>query len=833
MQQAITVERFALAGSGPAVRQERAPWFSRWLGVAVALFSLAVGAFAAISQTSLPLWMRIAILLAVAGPVGFAASLLFCSRKTASLLPAAAGSAQQGLLQAASDAIEEPLAVLGPGGQIVHANAAFRSLAGDFIPALLGDDAKQGIAFTRAVTEARGGHSTSFQFLLGAASADFGVRRLCAAPVPSYEGHVLVRVQDEIPPPVLAGTRETLVSIAASVGLGYYEVDAEGRILFANDVFAGWLGIAKIELARGAITFRRILKDRTLAVTTSFDPFGGTTGEGSGTLIFRRSDGSEVSLLVAQRAASAGSIVAAHGIARPAITTGGSDSTFDHPMQQLFHNAPIGLAILDAAGGVRRANPAFRDLLGAAGDETVRLGDLLSEESRERFEDQLRAPGARAGAPIDISARHRSGRVLAASIAALERTDSGAEPLFVMYCLDATDQRQFQTQMTQAQKMQAVGQLAGGIAHDFNNLLTAMIGYCDLLLQRHRPGEQSFADIMQIKQNANRAAGLVRQLLAFSRQQTLKPKVLKITDVLTDLTHLLRRLVGANIALTVQHSRELGFVRVDQGYFEQVIINLVVNARDAMPEGGDIRIETKVMKQETPLARGAETIPAGEYVRIDVIDRGTGIAPENLGRIFDPFFTTKELGQGTGLGLSTVYGIVKQTGGYVLVESVLNEGSIFTILLPRHHPVEQFEREAAPLAEAPRDLTGAGTILLVEDEDPVRAFSARALRNKGYKVIEARTGIEALEVFQRGEQSIDLVVTDVMMPHMDGPSLIKRVREKRPDIRIICISGYAEESFRDKIGAWDDIRFLAKPYSLNQLAGMVKDAFGAVARQHA
>ena len=399
----------------------------------------------------------------------------------------------------------------------------------------------------------------------------------------------------------------------------------------------------------------------------------------------------------------------------------------------------------------------------------------------------------------------------------------------MLYLIDVTEQKNLEAQFAQSQKMQAVGQLAGGVAHDFNNLLTAIIGFCDLLLLRSRPGDPAFADIMQIKQNGNRAANLVRQLLAFSRQQTLQPRVLDITDVLVELSHLLRRLIGENIQLEFEHGRDLGLIKVDQGQLEQVIINLAVNARDAMTGGGTLTIRTANVTHAMPVRRGHEVMPPGDYVQIEVRDTGTGIPREHLERIFEPFFSTKEVGSGTGLGLSTVYGIVKQTGGFVHVESEARQGAAFTILLPRHQGAEVGPAVRAESAEAPaaRDLTGTGTVLLVEDEDPVRLFSARALRNKGYKVVEAKSGESALEIIVAGTEKIDLLVSDVVMPRMDGPSLIKEVRRIHPDMKVIFISGYAEDAFRKRLGDDGEIHFLPKPFSLKQLAGKVKEVMVA------
>lgn len=413
------------------------------------------------------------------------------------------------------------------------------------------------------------------------------------------------------------------------------------------------------------------------------------------------------------------------------------------------------------------------------------------------------------------------------------RPDDGAgdEPGkgLTLHFIDVTEQKNLEIQFAQSQKMQAIGQLAGGVAHDFNNLLTAMIGFCDLLLLRSPPSDPSFADIMQIKQNANRAANLVRQLLAFSRQQTLQPRVLNITDILYELRHLIERLIGEHIDLAVVHGRDLGLVKVDQGQFEQVIINLAVNARDAMPRGGTLTIRTANVHQERQLRRGHESMPAGDYVLIEITDTGVGIPKENLARIFDPFFSTKQLGSGTGLGLSTVYGIVKQTGGFVFASSTPGQGAVFQIYLPRCEPADaaQPARSDMPEVAAVKDLTGHGTIILVEDDDPVRIFGARALRNKGYKVIEARSGEAALDVIRDATQAIDLLITDVVMPHMDGPGLVREVREINPEMKVIFISGYTEDAFRQRLDSDVGIEFLPKPFSLKELAAKVRDVLAA------
>jgi two-component system cell cycle sensor histidine kinase/response regulator CckA len=433
---------------------------------------------------------------------------------------------------------------------------------------------------------------------------------------------------------------------------------------------------------------------------------------------------------------------------------------------------------------------------------------------------------------VDVRIKSNRDKTCVVFLSRLGGNDNGDGSL-MLHFIDVTEQKNLEIQFAQSQKMQAVGQLAGGVAHDFNNLLTAMIGFCDLLLMRFRPGDPSFADIMQIKQNANRAANLVRQLLAFSRQQTLQPRIIDITDVLVELSHLLRRLIGENIELKVVHGRDLGLAKVDQGQLEQVIINLAVNARDAMQGGGTLTIRTANINQASAMRRGHEIMPAGNYVLIEVSDTGIGIAKEHLARIFEPFFSTKEVGSGTGLGLSTVYGIVKQTGGFIFVDSAPGRGANFQIYLPRHQLTDAaaINTRAGDMTEVlpPKDLTGVGTVMLVEDEDPVRIFGARALRNKGYKVLEAKSGEAALELIQTADGPIDLLITDVVMPNMDGPALIREVREIHPDMKVIFISGYTEDSFRQRLDTDSDIHFLPKPFSLKQLAGKVKEVISGEA----
>lgn len=503
--------------------------------------------------------------------------------------------------------------------------------------------------------------------------------------------------------------------------------------------------------------------------------------------------------------------------------------------------SPIAILHLNRQGVIIESNRSFRAMMrdSLPTNRLVMLEECIDLQDRLRFAESfaqmLRGENP---APLSITLRPPVGDpVIVYTYLSLMEPGDGHEAVPMLHLIDQTEQKNLEHRFSHSQKMQAVGQLAGGVAHDFNNLLTAMIGFCDLLLMRHQAGDPSFADIMQIKQNANRAANLVRQLLAFSRRQTLQPKTIDLTDVLAELSNLIRRLIGENIRMDMVHGRDIGMVKADQGQLEQVIINLAVNARDAMKEGGTLSIRSSNVYVASPetLPKGLvaptedDSIAPGNYVLVEVTDTGTGMTPEIVKNIFEPFFSTKEIGSGTGLGLSTCYGIIKQTGGYIFVRTAVGEGTSFYLYFKRYDMEVNRSPTAEPQEErANSDLTGHATILLVEDETPVRIFATRALRNKGYEVLEADSGEHALEVFAGYSGTIDMIITDVMMPGINGPKMIATLQEnyasRMAGTRVVFISGYAEDAFADTYGQEDRaFHFLPKPFTLKQLASKVKD----------
>jgi two-component system cell cycle sensor histidine kinase/response regulator CckA len=486
----------------------------------------------------------------------------------------------------------------------------------------------------------------------------------------------------------------------------------------------------------------------------------------------------------------------------------------------IFRDAPVGVAFAGGDGRIVDSNPAFAKFFGVAGALNGRmLGDLIDGGDRACVTDLI-ACAAQGMAPA-ASAELRAAGIDDRSAELFASPVSGGRA--VLYLVDVSEQKALETKFAQSQKMQAVGQLAGGVAHDFNNLLTVIIGNSEFLLMRHQAGDPSFKEINEIHQNALRAATLVGQLLAFSRKQTMQPKVLAVRDVVGDLALMLRRLLREGVELKLEHGADVWPVHADEAQLSNAIINLVVNARDAMPRGGTVTIRTANEVVATPAALGTAIMPAGDYVRIDVADNGTGIPKEVIGKIFDPFFTTKPVGQGTGLGLATVYGIVKQTGGFITVDSEVDKGTTFRIYLPRYSVDANAPALAEPERPGPRDVTGQDTILLVEDEEAVRSFAARALKMRGYSVLEASGGEEALEIVKTARAPIHLLITDVVMPNMDGPTLVRNVKRLKPEMAVIFMSGYAEEAFRRNDENAADLHFLPKPFGLKQLAAKVKE----------
>jgi two-component system cell cycle sensor histidine kinase/response regulator CckA len=492
----------------------------------------------------------------------------------------------------------------------------------------------------------------------------------------------------------------------------------------------------------------------------------------------------------------------------------------------LLDSLPLGLALADTDGRFAFLNKAFRKAAGLTPTERPAWpGDLVVDEDKAAVSDAVRRFAR--GRPLsgDLAVRMRSNpeEPVAMTVAGARGLGNAAVLLSLK---DNSEEARLKREIAQATKMQAVGQLAGGVAHDFNNILTAILGTCDLMMMRHTPGDSDYDDIQQIRSNSNRAANLTRQLLAFSRQQTLRPQVLQLPDVVAEVSHLLTRLLGERITLQVKHGRGLGAVRADPGQLEQVIVNLAVNARDAMlakdPEsGGTLTLQTYALSAEDVRRMGTDILPIGDYTTLKMTDTGIGIPSHIIGKIFEPFFTTKEVGKGTGLGLSTVYGIVKQSGGFIFAESEPRKGTTFSIYLPVHRVQPGEAPVKTRVKEKPGELWGTGTVLVVEDEAMVRTVAERALVRHGYTVLVAENGEAALEILDR-EQKIDLMISDVVMPTMDGPTTAREARKRHPDLPILFISGYAEEQLRKSIDV-PNVSFLAKPFSVQQLATTVRD----------
>ncbi|MBV9261280.1 MAG: response regulator [Pseudolabrys sp.] len=629
---------------------------------------------------------------------------------------------------------------------------------------------------------------------------------------------------------------------------GFFSVDAQGEVVYLNATLAGWLDHDLAQVGSGGLKLTDIVAGEGAVLLTTLNATAGEVKTEVIDLDLKTRTGKPVPVRLFHKVAFGADGVP--GISRTLVLNRGREEgaagdpqrAAEVRFMRFFHNTPMAIATVDKTGRIARDNPRFaRAFEDALKDGERSILRVVAERDRGALEAAIRkaAEGQSDIVPVEASLVGGGERWATFFVSAVDEEDRDSEAA-IIYALETTAQRTLENRINQQQKMESVGQLAGGIAHDFNNVLSAIMMATDFLLNAHKPTDPSFSDIMQIKQNANRAAALVRQLLAFSRKQTLRPQVLDLNETLNDLTMLLKRLIGEKVSLVPALSRDLWPVKADLSQFEQVIVNLAVNARDAMPDGGKLTVHTANVPASEAHGYAYKGMPDADYVLIEVGDTGTGIPKDIIDKIFEPFFSTKEVGKGTGLGLSTVYGIVKQTGGYVYVESKAGE-TTFRIFLPRHMPgaeegipkvtdapaiagaVSQVDKAVRAVST---DLTGQGRILLVEDEEGLRALNARGLSSRGYTVLEASNGVEAIEVLER-EGAVDLVVSDVVMPEMDGPTLLKELRQRDPKIRVIFVSGYAEEAFQKNLPQGEQYAFLAKPFTLKQLVAAVKETMTA------
>ena len=653
---------------------------------------------------------------------------------------------------------------------------------------------------------------------------------------------------------IFENERKKLHEFILNMPVGLYVADTDYKLEYVNETFACSLSQTKENLI-GKDLRDIVLKDDGI-LNSRIPSYSGRT-------IFCNELNENVELFVLQNNFSDENKVKIRGLT---LKDTQNDKELTEKLNYgidkinwLFDLNPLGIMFVDNNGNVDIFNNKACEILEQTQDElkdkniksyfaqpTINLlKDIYNryEENAQNVEINV------------IETRLKSDKIVKINIAPRRRIHAEKSVLdgIVLYLSDTTEEKNLELQFAQAQKMQAMGQLAGGVAHDFNNLLTAMIGFCDLLLQRHGIGDPSFADLNQIRNNAHRAANLVRQLLAFSRKQPLKPRHIDVTESIVDLNYLLKRTIGEQIKLEFNHGTDLGYIRVDPVQFSQVIVNLVVNAKDAMNGKGVLKISTRAEKLTEPYQFGADTVAPGEFVVISVTDTGCGIEENNLSRIFEPFFSTKQnvVGSGTGLGLATVYGIIRQTEGFIKVDSVVGKGTTFSIYLPRfdvksdeeENVVEDANSEQPPILTSsidsksqkivlgmnvlkldrsikPLDNPQDIKILFVEDEDSVRAFGVRALKKKGFNVEQSNCAESAIELLDKGIK-FDLLITDMVMPGLNGAELAKETKKRLPEIKIILASGYSEEIARRELSGSDDFEFIAKPYSLGDLTQKV------------
>lgn len=622
--------------------------------------------------------------------------------------------------------------------------------------------------------------------------------------------------------------------------VGFLSVNTQGNVLYANTVFAEWFSIDLANFTIGQYSFDQLFGSvgfnsawRDICLQYDKHQSSGYSLPYMFSLCLNSETGIKRILNCFMCVSSLLEDEAIYRIVViPQQVQKGEDddqSKLPSALVGYFDASPFAIAVADQKGHLIHMNNVFSSLTGCTG-KTINLYDVIFHHDRAQLERAFQKIMTNKNYSVSLETvlENNEERHLRLHIVPiLSYYGEALRDLVIISVIETTEQKTLEDKMMQSQKMQAVGQLAGGIAHDFNNVLTAILMSCDLLLNTHRSSDPAYADLINIKNNANRAAALVQQLLAFSRKQTLRPEEVDFTEFLSDIRNLILPILGNNVQLKIIHGRDLWSVEIDQASFQRVIMNLVINARDAMPDGGVVTIATNNITKQQSAAFDHVGFAIGEYVQLTVSDTGTGISAAIQEKMFEPFFTTKEVGQGTGLGLSMVYGIIKQTGGYIYCDSREGEGATFHIFLPRYIPHNKGEIfpliEKGEEQEKNTDLTGSATVLLVEDEDAVRMGGVRALQMRGYTVLEAASGVEALTILEENKGAIDVIVSDVVMPEMDGPTLLKEVRKSYPDIKFIFVSGYAKDAFAKNLPQDAVFGFLSKPFTLKQLALTVKE----------
>ncbi len=742
----------------------------------------------------------------------------------------------------AADALNvmpEPVLVTGRHGEPVFANPAYQALTQ--IVGEMGQSTRPA-PFERLVGAHPGLSAIAFRLARAARSGQPAFERL-----PAYEGekgmcefdvHVhplpaggaLWRIVDRAntgPKDAVAPILQSGLTLLDEAPIGFFSADRKGRVSYMNETLRGWLGVDGDMAPPSVQTFAPKSAKRLL----------NSKGNGSTRLDvqLKTRDGIETpSVIVSswpegQKDAHSRSVVFGGGRGQAPIGVAQCSSAMvhsvGHTLDEMFIAAPFGVARLDVADPgiaiIEDANPAFLEMTQGKATPGSSFLALFADDSVGR--DKLLALDDTGGGPFDLSLGSEDAKAVHTYIAPDRAGRS------IAYVIDMSSWKEMETDLFQAQKMQAVGQLAGGVAHDLNNVLTAIRMNCDNLLSHHMVGDPSYPGLQKINEDGLRAAALVDNLLTFSRKKTVRLVPLNLSTMLTDFSYMLRRILHESVPLDVVHGRDLPIVRADKGQIEMAVMNLATNARDAMLEKGGGTLTVRTSRQDTIPAPvlGDTPPPDGAWALIEVIDTGTGMDEKILKKVFEPFFTTKEVGKGTGLGLATVHGIIKQSGGFLHPISVPGEGTTFQIWLPEClDPVETdtSDAEASRAKERkPKDLAGRGRILFVEDEDSVRTIAVKILANRGYDVLEAADGEEALELARENAGKIDLMISDVVMPGMDGPRLLKEARPYLKDARIVFISGFAQEEFSDTLSQDAEISFLPKPFSLKQLAEKVKE----------